>query len=134
MTDHQAKLHRCWRTTSVQPAAPGWRLLSIFPSSPREVMPIAAWLLQEQQYYFLDENGDEVAATSPHDREAKLGPDTRVIPAVCAEGYDWEVTAIDLGGHEEIWKVLSPSCPTPTDEEWNAEIARREAKKNEASS
>ncbi|WP_189213689.1 hypothetical protein [Actinokineospora fastidiosa] len=115
-----------WRTVAVEAAPPGWRLLSIYGER-REVMPIAAWLLQHEHRY-VEQDGDEVLAPPQSDREAKIGPETRVVPGVCVEGWGWEVGAVDLEGGSEIWKVLGPDEVGPTDAEWDAEIARRRPK------
>lgn len=123
MTNRQVETY--WRTIAVQPAPPGWRVLSIFAKR-RDVEPIAAWLLQERHYYYIDENETEVSVR-PGGLEANAGPDTRVIPGICAGGWGWEVRAIDVEGTAETWKVLGPGAAEPTDEEWEAEITRRRA-------
>lgn len=126
MTEHQGKRVRVsgWRTIGIQTAPPGWRLLSIFPEQPRDVRPIPVWLLQEERPYYLDEN-DEIVAPPQEACEATEGPDTRVIGGICVDDWGWRIEAIDFEGGEEIWKVLGPDEADPTDEEWDAEIARR---------
>lgn len=122
-----AKVWNHWRTIACQAAPPGWRLLSVF-NGRRDIAPIAAWLIQERHACtFTDEPDSEVLVPPTSDFEAKVGPDTRVIPGICAEGWGWEVKAIDVEGDAETWKVLGPDEAAPTNEEWEAEIARRRA-------
>lgn len=109
----------------MQAAPPGWRLLSIFGER-REVLPIAVWLLQEKHHYTYPDSGGESILTPPSsDLEVKVGPETRVIPGVSAEGWNWEVNAIDIEGSAENWKVLGPGEADPIEDEWEAEISRR---------
>jgi hypothetical protein len=116
-----------WRTIACQAAPPGWRLLSIFGQR-RDVRPIAAWLVQERhRYTYTDEPESEVLVPPESDLEAKVGPETRVMPGIVVGGWGWEVKAIDLEGDQENWTLLGPGEADPTDEEWEAEIARRRA-------
>lgn len=119
-----------WRTIAVQAAPPGWRLLGIFAGR-RDVRPIAAWLLQERHRYTA-KNDNLHLAPPQTDLEAKVGPETRVIPGICVEGWGWQIDAIDCEGTAENWQVLGPDEADPTAEEWDAEIARRRARAENA--
>lgn len=123
--DRQSGIY--WRTTSFQAAPPGWRLLSIFVGQ-RDVTPIAGWLFQERHDFTYTDAGDDERLESKVGLDAAVGPSTRVIPGLAPKrGFDWEVVAIDIDGTQELWKVLGPNEEDPTDEEWEAEIARRGA-------
>jgi len=87
------------------------------------MLPIAGWLIQDRYKY--DTDTEEILEpTSPLD--SAIGRDRRVIPGICVGGWDWTVDAIDLEGTEKIWKVLAPGDPEPSEEEWAAEITRRQ--------
>lgn len=113
-----------WNTIDFHPAPPGWRVVYLYPQI-RQTFPIAGWLIQDR---YTQGVVDPYPVSIDLDSEEQvLGRRRRVIPGIVTEVYDWAVQAID-DNHEDndnIWKVLAPGEPDPTDEEEQAERARR---------
>lgn len=114
MTDTPHHLERAWRTVDFKPALPGWRALYL-DTDERLVLPVVGWLIQES--YYLD-----LVSSEAHVDD--YSPERRVIPGTCAEPYGWEVEPVDRGA-EFMWKLLAPGEPEPSEEEEQAERARR---------
>jgi hypothetical protein len=78
------------------------------------------WLIQDEAWY--DSEADEIVERSPGWNQPL---ERRVIPGMSIEGYGWAVEPVDVGGDSEIWCILAPGQPDPTEDEEAAERARR---------
>lgn len=81
-------------------------------------MPVAGWLTQERRFYDMDSDRF-IPEDDPTDR--------RVVAGVCSPDKDMAVVAVegDFFYGDELWKILGPGEPEPSEAEEAKEQARR---------
>jgi hypothetical protein len=113
------RMNQGWRNLDFRPAPAGWRAAWIDDAGTLTVEAMPGWLIQEVEWY--DDDGTNAEQTQePGDRER------RVIATFASQE---EVLGIDdaLSENGDIWKLVAPGEPDPTEVEAHIEFARRQA-------